>query len=375
LIRRDRALLVSVLAANYIWFLGALLQPALLFHGKDVFGLDDFRSALLQATVAVGIGLGCAASGYLSARKIELGFVPPGALGLALFGALLARPGQPPETFALTLVALGFCGGFYLVPLNALIQHRPEPGAKGGVVAASALLSWFGILAAAGVYHLLRNVAGLEQTGIFLFGAGLSLFGAGAFCVAMPYALKRLALWARTHTVARVRLEGRDHIPERGAGVFVCRAASARDLWLLEAVVDRPVQCLALGEASAAARNPHAEASVDGVVAHPTLAGAIRILRIMRAVRRAVRDGHLAGVWLPKHGDRELVIRLAQRALGRAAAGPDAPLVPVVIECDSEREPGALRRSARIRISPPQPAHSAAAWRTLLAVFDDTGAR
>jgi MFS family permease len=137
-IRRDRVLLIAVLASNYIWFLGALLQPTLIFYGKDVLKLDDLHSGYLQAALAVGIGLGSAASGYLSAKKIEIGFVPIGALGLAIFGALLARSGLTANAFAANLVALGFWGGFYVVPVNALVQHRPDPGSKGGVIAASA---------------------------------------------------------------------------------------------------------------------------------------------------------------------------------------------------------------------------------------------
>lgn len=352
MIRRDRTLLVSVLAANYIWFLGALLQPALLFHGKDVFGLDDFRSALLQATVAVGIGLGCAASGWLSGRKIELGFVPLGAAGLALFGGLLARPGQPTETFALTLVCLGFSGGFYLVPLNALIQHRPEPGAKGGVVAASALLSWFGILAASGLYHLLRNVAGLEQTSVFLFGAGLSLAGAVAFCAAMPYALRRLGLWARSHALVRLRLEGRDHIPERGAAVFVCRAGTARDLWLLEAVVDRPVHWVRLDGRDGASAGARAGSGNENDAERRGAAfGAA--LRAVRALRRTLRAGHLAGLWAPGHDSGERPVESLERLLRLATRTISAPVVPVAIENDAESAHAGLRRVATVRIGAP----------------------
>ncbi|MDW8310173.1 MAG: MFS transporter [Verrucomicrobiales bacterium] len=352
-VRRDRTLLVSMLAANYIWFLGALLQPALLFHGKDVFGLDDFRSALLQATVAVGIGLGCAASGYLSGKKIELGFVPLGATGLALFGALLARPGLPPESFALTLVCLGFWGGFYLVPVNALIQHRPEPGAKGGVVATSALLSWFGILAASGVYHLLRNVAALEQTSIFLFGAGLSLVGAVAFCVAMPYALKRLALWARALATVRLQLEGRDHIPERGAAVFVCRAASPRDLWLLEAVVDRPVRCTVWTPTSGSLLPSNAPPRNESR-AQCTHAGAMAALRAVRDLRKTLATGHLAALWLPNPDEVPPLSPVLERLLNRAAGNRRVPLVPVVIENDA-RQRRVFRRGARVQIGSPLP--------------------
>lgn len=366
LIRRDRTLLVSVLAANYIWFLGALLQPALLFHGKDVFGLDDFRSALLQATVAVGIGLGCAASGYLSGRKIELGFVPLGAAGLALFGALLAKPGQPVEWFALTLGCVGFCGGFYLVPVNALIQHRPERSAKGGVVAASALLSWFGILAAAGLYHLLRNVAGLEQTSIFLFGAGLSALGAVAYCLAMPYALRRLALWARSHALVRLRLEGRDHIPERGAALFVCRAGTPRDLWLLEAAVDRPVRFVFADERDEAFADPEGRGA-NSTVGLREVKAAVAARHAIRQLRQTLCGGHLAGVHVPAGGGNGPVAARVERFLRMVTKRVPVPLLPVAIESGSSGLSGGLRRAASVQISAPLGGDSPEALREFLS--------
>src|SRR5437879_2027057 len=156
-IRRDRVLWLAVLGSTFIWFLAALFQPTILFYGKDALHLDDTHSGYLQAALAVGIGVGSVAAGYLSGNKIEYGLVPLGALGLTAFGALLSRPGLTFASVALNLALLGFSGGFYAVPINALIQHRPDPANKGGVIAASAFLSWVGIMIASGIYLLLAS--------------------------------------------------------------------------------------------------------------------------------------------------------------------------------------------------------------------------
>ena len=123
---RDRVLALAVLGGAYFWFLGALLQLAILFYGKDVLSLSDTRSGLLQVSLAIGIGLGSLAAGYLSGRKIEYGLIPLGALGLSLFGLLLSRAGLGFGSVALNLGLLGFFGGFYIVPIQALIQQRPD---------------------------------------------------------------------------------------------------------------------------------------------------------------------------------------------------------------------------------------------------------
>jgi hypothetical protein len=81
--------------------------------------------------------------------------------------------GAWPVRFDLSL--LGFFGGFYAVPLNALIQHRPAPGLKGGVIAAANLLSFIGVFFAAGIYFLFASVAHLHAGQIFLAGAIMTL--------------------------------------------------------------------------------------------------------------------------------------------------------------------------------------------------------
>ena len=117
----------------------------------------------------------CALPIYLSFGTIEYGLVPLGALGMTIFGFLVSRSGLSIWQVRSDLALLGFFGGFYAVPLNALIQHRPAPEHKGGVIAASSLLSFVGIFLAAGVYFALSSFAHLNAAQIFLAGAIMTL--------------------------------------------------------------------------------------------------------------------------------------------------------------------------------------------------------
>src|SRR5271155_5930599 len=94
---------------------------------------------------------------------------------MAAVAALLYSPGHTLRSAATHLALLGFFGGFFAVPLNALIQHRPPPEKRGGVIAAANLLSFAGIFLAAGAYFLFSS--GFRQTppGVFLDGAVLTL--------------------------------------------------------------------------------------------------------------------------------------------------------------------------------------------------------
>jgi len=100
---------------------------------------------------------------------------------------------------------LGFFGGFYAVPLNALIQHRPAPEHKGGVIAASNLLSFIGVFFAAGLYFVLSSYAHFGAARIFLAGAVMTLAATAYSVFLLPDSLLRLKQWAfrnpksRTH--------------------------------------------------------------------------------------------------------------------------------------------------------------------------------
>jgi len=86
---------------------------------------------------------------------------------------------------------LGFFGGFYAVPLNALIQHRPARAQKGGVIAAANLFSFVGVFFAAGIYFFFASVAHLPPGQIFLAGAIMTIAATWYPALALQKAQRR----------------------------------------------------------------------------------------------------------------------------------------------------------------------------------------
>ncbi len=175
LISADGVLSWAVVGNTYLWFLAALLQFVIVVYGHDVLRVDESQISYLQAAVGIGIGVGSLAAGYLSRGKIETRLVPIGVIGMTFFGFLVSRHGLGIWPVRADLCLLGLFGGFYAVPLNALIQHRPKREEKGGVIAAANLLSFIGVFLAAGVYFALSTVAHVSPGGIFLAGAIMTL--------------------------------------------------------------------------------------------------------------------------------------------------------------------------------------------------------
>ncbi|HWQ03335.1 MAG TPA: MFS transporter, partial [Candidatus Nitrosotenuis sp.] len=235
LIRSDRVLFLATLGNTYFWFLGALLQLGVIFLGTDILHLSQRETGLLSAAVAIGIGVGSLVAGYVSGNKIELGLIPLGALGMSVLGLLVARGGASTLATAAQLSLLGFFAGFFIVPVNALLQHRPDPDKKGGVLGAANLLSSFGLFAAVGVYYALQAWLRFNPLEIFLAASVLTIAATAYVLWLLPVALVRLVMIFVTHTIYRIRVEGRDNIPERGGALFVSNHLSFIDALLLAA--------------------------------------------------------------------------------------------------------------------------------------------
>jgi MFS family permease len=119
---RDREGGLSLAVTSLFWGTGATLQFAVLRWAVDVLGLPLHKAAYLQAIAAVGVVAGATIAGrcigIASARRV----LPAGLLlgGLACVVPLV-------DTVALAiplLVLVGVVGGMFVVPMNALLQHR-----------------------------------------------------------------------------------------------------------------------------------------------------------------------------------------------------------------------------------------------------------
>ncbi len=330
-IRADRVLGWAVLGNTYLFFLAALLQLTIVIYGHDELRIDETHTSYLQAAVGIGIGLGSAAAGYLSGGKIEYGLIPLGALGMTVFGALLYAPHPTLATAATHLALLGFFGGLFAVPLGALIQHRPRPEQKGGVIAASNLLSFIGIFIAAGAYYFSASVLHQTPRGIFLDGALLTLVTSAYAIYLLPDSLVRLLLWIATHTVYRIRVEGRENIPETGGALFVANHMSFIDALLLIASTDRPIRFLMY---TGIYELPWVKPFAKLIRAIPISSESRprEMLRSLREATDAIRSGEVVCIFAEGQITRIGQLLPFRRGMERIMKGVDAPIVPVNLD-------------------------------------------
>ena len=331
LVRPDRVLFLSVAGNTYFWFLGALLQFVIVFYGTEVLHIDESHSGYLQAALAIGIGIGSYAAGTLSGGKIEYGLIPLGAVGMSAAGLALALHGLSFQTVLWLLAALGFAGGFFVVPVNALIQHRPLEEKKGGVIALSAFLSFVGIGVASAIYSGGTHYLHITPPQFFFWTAILSLVATIYTLVLMPDALLRLLLWFAAHTVYRMDVQGAENIPKHGGALLVPNHGSMVDAVLVLASTERPIRFLMFKDRY---EHPLIKPFVKilHVIPISSQQGPREMLRSLREATASVERGELVCIF--PEGELTRIGRMLpfRRGMERIMKNVDAPIVPVNID-------------------------------------------
>ncbi|HYM30503.1 MAG TPA: MFS transporter [Candidatus Cybelea sp.] len=258
--RERRAVYLSILGCSWFWMLGAAYITQLPNYATTTLGGNEQVITLLLATFSVGVGLGSLLCERLSGHKVELGLVPFGSIGLSLFGIDLyfaannvvdAGGLRGPLAFLLDprdwrvlmdLLLLGTFGGFYIVPLYAIIQSRSAPDKRSRVLAANNILNALFMVAAAGLAVLLLRVAGLSIPHMFLVFAGLNALVAAYIYTLLPEFLMRFLVWLLTSTIYSIKRVDLDRIPDEGAAVVVCNHVSYVDALIIAGSCRRPIR-------------------------------------------------------------------------------------------------------------------------------------
>ena len=254
----NRVVWLSMLGISWFWFYGATLLTQFPNFAKNVLGGDEHVVTLLLALFSVGIGVGSLLCERLSGHKVELGLVPFGSIGLTVFAVdlWLATRGMHPSGLAgvgaflaapahwrvvADLVLIGLFGGFYIVPLYALIQERSAPSHRSRIIAANNILNAIFMVTSAGLAIALLG-AGVSIPGLFLVTGILNAAVALYIYRLVPEFLMRFVAWLLIHTVYRVTEEGLEHVPEDGPCIVVCNHVSYVDAIVIAASVRRPMR-------------------------------------------------------------------------------------------------------------------------------------
>jgi acyl-[acyl-carrier-protein]-phospholipid O-acyltransferase/long-chain-fatty-acid--[acyl-carrier-protein] ligase len=327
-LRRDRVLWLTVVGISYFWFLGSLLQLVVILFGSEVMHLGDTWVGVLTAFAAIGIGAGSLLAGRLSGDKVELGLAPIGSIGMGLFAIALARSGHSFLLAAINLTIVGLFGGFFAVPLNALLQQRSGADTKGRLMATNSFLNMVAIAMASGALWLFTTVFKLSADRILLVFGALTLVSSIYVLSIVPEFLIRFSLWLLTHTIYRIEISGQEHVPSRGPALLVCNHMSHVDGLLVGSCVQRFIRFLVY--------KPYYEywafrPLLKLMKAIPIAAGREALASIEQA-KRELQNGHVVCIFAEGSISRTGNLLPFKRGFERIVEGLDVPIVPVYLD-------------------------------------------
>lgn len=256
--RANRVVFLSILGISWFWFYGAVFLTQIPNFTKVSLNGNENVATMILATFSVGIGVGSALCEFLSGRKVELGLVPFGAIGMTWFALdiYFANPTSSyigelgPSAFLsqdgavrtlLNCAFVGIFGGFYIVPLYALVQERCDKSHLSRVIAGNNILNaFFMVIAAALAAVCLGNGMTIPQ--FFMLTAILNSVVAIYIFSLIPEFLMRFLIWILINTIYRVKKTGLENVPGEGACVVVCNHVSYVDALIIGGTVRRPIR-------------------------------------------------------------------------------------------------------------------------------------
>ena len=321
----DKRLWITLIGVSYFWFAGALLIQNVVELGKATEGLDV---GVMMAVMALGIGIGSLMAGYVSRGKIEVGLVLPGLVLMGFMGLGISLPWiSDTATFAL-LFALGLFGGFYDVPLAALLQERSPDDMKGGMIATLNFVTFSGMMVAAGLFWAAFNLIGLTPRHIFLLIAITSFLMSAYIYLREPVFLLRSVLWALNGPFLKLRLFGREHVPDKGGALFVSTHISFVDALVLLSSTDREIHFL-MGKDVYDTPWMRRIARALNIIAVDRDGGPEALEDAAKQVREVIAQGHVACVNCERQMKKDGPETPWHRDYGVLVEGLDAPVIPI----------------------------------------------
>ena len=395
-LNQNQVVLNSVLGISWFWFFGATFLVQIPSYSQNVLGGDANLMSGLLALFIIGISTGSLLCERLSGNQIEIGLVPFGAIGLTLFGLDLffASPAAPPaEAVSFTaflaeggnwriiadLLLIGVFGGFYIVPLYALVQSRSAPDHRSRVIAGLNILNALFMVIAAVMAMLILGPADLTIPDLFLITAILNAVVAVYIFTLVPEFLMRFLIWILIHTIYRVRVTGQENIPTEGAVIVASNHVSFVDPLILGGMIRRPVRFVMYHKIYSI---PLLKFIFKTGKAIP-IAGRAEAPEILEQaylrMREVLQEGDVLGIF-PEGGiTRDGEIQAFKRGVEKMVHEVPAPVVPIAL-CNlwgsmfSRRDPLIKRRPYKLwakidmRVGEPIPADEVTAERLQRAV-------
>lgn len=336
-------LMRTALGIAFFWLLASLAQMTIDVYGTHELQLEQQSIGTLLGILVAGVGLGSVLAGYWSGGNVELGIVPLGALGIVISAGALYLSGSgidPTSTETLQsayiwscvwLFFLGVGAGLFNIPLEAYLQHRSERKHRGVILAAGNFLSFSLILFASALFFVLNAYFEMSASGIFLICAIGTLPVLVYIVMLLPQATIRFLVFLVTHTIYRVKVRGKENIPQEGGALLVANHVSWIDAVLIIVTSTRNIRMLAYAD-YANDWKIRWIMKLYGVIPIKAESGPKELVKSLQTARQAILDGELVCIFAEGTLTRTGQLQAFNRGPMHILKGTDAPVIPVYLD-------------------------------------------
>ena len=172
----SRTLLTVMLAWSGFYMI-AMMALMILPEYESILNIDYARNSWLLGVLGVGVAIGSVTTGAVSGRRIRPTLIPVGAIGMAVSFLVLGALPPTYTSVAVLIFFVGFSAGFYIIPLQALLQFLAPAADRGRFLGTANAMSFLMASAGAGVYWVLTGVLKMNPHRVFLVCGGLAVIG------------------------------------------------------------------------------------------------------------------------------------------------------------------------------------------------------
>lgn len=256
---KNKVAFLSILGISWFWFFGSSMLSLLPPMVKNILGGNEHVLNFFLALFFIGIGVGSMLCKLFSGKILELGLTPFGSIGLSLFSFSLfyvADPIAPATTaislgeflqsshgwkISLNLLLLSVFAGFYIIPLNTLLQSSCKKEEVSRFISCNNILNAIAMVIGSIFLSLLYSLD-FSIPEIFLVLSILNLAVATYIYTVIPEFFLRFLAWILSKLMYKFQVKNAHNFPLQGPALLVCNHVTYVDWLFIASACRRPVR-------------------------------------------------------------------------------------------------------------------------------------
>jgi acyl-[acyl-carrier-protein]-phospholipid O-acyltransferase/long-chain-fatty-acid--[acyl-carrier-protein] ligase len=169
--------LLAVVLAWAGFYMVGMIAMLIVPEYQVILNISYTDTSKLLGILGVAIAIGSVITGWISGKQVRPWLIPVGASGMCVAFLLLGLLEPTYRSVQLLIFLAGFCAGFYIVPLQALIQILAPDDERGRIIGTSGAISFCFTSLGVVIYWIATNPCGIPANRVHLINAAVATLG------------------------------------------------------------------------------------------------------------------------------------------------------------------------------------------------------